>query len=64
MFRRGARGSIIDLTFAALRLASRIGDWCVLEVMTLNDRRCIELSIEERSHPVNAGRGGKGRSLS
>ena len=34
-FRRGAGGgSIIDLMIAAPRLASRIGDWCVLEVIT------------------------------
>ena len=35
-FRRGAggEGSIIDLTFAAPRLASRIVDWCVLQVIT------------------------------
>ena len=64
-FRRGAGvGSIIDLTFSAPRLASRIGDWCVLEVITLSDHRCIGFNIEERSHPVSAGRDGKGRSLS
>ena len=34
-FRRGAGGSIIDLTIAAPRLASRISDWSVLEVITL-----------------------------
>ena len=63
-FRRGAGGSIIDLTFAAPRLASRIVDWCVLQVITLSNHQCIEFSIRERSHPVNAGRGGKGRSPS
>ena len=63
-FRRGAEGSIIDLTIAAPRLASRIGDWCVLEVITLSDHQCIEFSIQKRSHPVNAGRGGKVRSPS
>ena len=57
-------GSIIDLTFAAPRLASRIVDWCVLQVITLSDHQCIEFSIRERSHPVNSGRGGKGRSPS
>ena len=36
-FRRGAGGSIIDLTIAVPRLASRIGDWCVLEIITLSD---------------------------
>ena len=39
-------------------LASSIGDWCVLEVITLSDHQCIQ----ERSHPVNTGRGGKVRS--
>ena len=63
-FRRGAGGSIIDLTIAAPRLASRIGDQCVLDVITLSDHQCIEFSIQERSHPVNTGRGGKVRSPS
>ena len=63
-FRRGAVGSIIVLTIAASRLPSRIGDWCVFEVITLTDHQCIEFSIQERSHPVNAGLGGKGRSPS
>ena len=31
----------------------------VLEVITLSDHQCIEFSIQERSHPVNVGRGGK-----
>ena len=62
-FRRGAGGSIIDLTFAAPRLASRIGNWCVLEV-PLSDHRCIDFSIEERCHPVNAGGDGKGKRTS
>ena len=57
-------GSIVDLTIAAPRLASRIGDWCVLDVITLSDHHCIEFSIQERSHPVNTGRGGKVRSHS
>ena len=63
-FRRGAGGSIIAFTFAAPRLASRIVDWCVLEVITLSGHQCIEFSIQKRSHPVNTGRGGKGRSPS
>ena len=63
-FIRGAGGSIIDLTFAAPRLASRIVDWCFLQVITLSDHQCIEFGIQERSHPVNSGRGGKGRSPS
>ena len=63
-FRRGAGGSIIDLKFKLPRLASRIVDWCVLQVITLSDHPCIEFSILERSHPVNTGRGVKGRSPS
>ena len=63
-FRRGAKGSIIDLMISAPRIASRIGEWCVLDVITLSDRRCIEFSIQERTHPGNAGRGSKVRSLS
>ena len=61
-FRQGAGGSLINLTFSAPRLASRIVDWCILQVITLSDHQCIEFSIRERSHPVNTGRGGKGRS--
>ena len=63
-FRRVAGGSIIDLTIAAPRLASRIGDWSVIEVITLSDHWCIEFSTQERSRPVNTGRGGKVRSPS
>ena len=63
-FRRGAGGSIIDLTFAAPRLASRIVDWCVLQVITLSDHQYIEFSIQKRSHPVDTGKGSKGRSPS
>ena len=63
-FRREAGGSIIKLTFATRRLASRIVYWCVLQVITLSDHQCIEFSIRERSHTVNTGRGGKGRSPS
>ena len=58
-FRRGAEGSIIDLTIAAPRRTSKIGDWFVLDVITLSDHQCIEFSIQERSHPVNTGRGRK-----
>ena len=39
-------------------------DWCVLQVITLSDHQCIELSIRERSYPLNMRRGGKGRSPS
>ena len=63
-FKRGAGGSIIDLMIAAPGLASRIGDWCVLNVIRLSDHQCIEFSIQERSHLVNTGRGGKVRSPS
>ena len=45
-------------------LTSRIGDWCVLEVITLSDHQCIEFSIQERSHSVKVERGGKVRSPS
>ena len=61
-FRRGAEGSIIDLTIAAPRLASRISDWSVLEVITLSDHRCIEFTLEQRCQAVDKGRGGEGRS--
>ena len=64
MFRRGAVGSIIDLTIAALRLASRIGDWSVLEETTLSDHQCIAFSIQERSETVDKGKGDKERSPS
>ena len=60
--RRGAWESIIDLTIATPRLASRVGDWCVLEVITLSDHQCIEFSILDWSHPVNTGRGIKVRN--
>ena len=63
-FRRGVEGSIIDLTISAPRLASRIGGWCVLEVITLSDHRCIEFGLQERSQTVDKGRGSKGRSPS
>ena len=63
-FRRGAGGSIIDLTIAAPRLTSRISDWSVLEVITLIDHRCIELTLEQRCQAVVKGRGGEGRSPS
>ena len=61
-FRRGAEGSIIDLTIAAPRLAPRISDWSVLEVITLSDHRCIEFNLEQRCQAVDKGRGGEGRS--
>ena len=32
--------------------------------MTLSDNQCIEFGIQEQSHPVNMGRGGKVRSPS
>ena len=48
-FRRGAGGSIIDLTIAAPRRASRISNWSNLEVITLSDHRCIEFDLEQQS---------------
>ena len=67
-FRRGGGGgggaSIMDLTFAAPRLAPSIADWCFLQVISLSDHQCIEFNIREWNHPVNTGRGGKGRSPS
>ena len=57
-FRRGAGGSIIDLTIAAPRLASRMSDWSVLEVITLSDHRCIEFTLEQRCQAMDKGRGG------
>ena len=64
MFRRGAEGSIIDLTITAPRLASRISDWSVLEVITLSHHRCIEFILEHGCQAVDKGRGGEGRSPS
>ena len=63
-FRRGAGGSIIDLTIAAPRLASRMSNWSVLKVITLSDHRCIEFVLEQRCQTVDKGRGSKGRSPS
>ena len=63
-FRRGAGRSIIDLQIAAHRLASRISDWSVLEVITLSDHRCIEFNLEQRCQAVDKGRGGEARSPS
>ena len=61
-FRRGAGRPIIDLKIAAPCLALRIGDWCVLKVITLSDHRCIEFNLEQRCQAVDEGRGGEGRS--
>ena len=47
-FRRRAGGSIINLTFAAPRLASRIVDWCVLQVITLSLRQSASANLMER----------------
>ena len=63
-FTRGAGGLIIDLTIAAPRLASRIGNWSVFEGTTLSDHQCIEFSLQKRSQTVDKGRGSKGRSPS
>ena len=48
-FRRGTGWPIIDLKVAALRLASKIGEWCVLEVITSSAHRCIEFNLETQS---------------
>ena len=63
-FRRGARGSIIDLTIAVPRLSSRIGGWSVLEEKTLSDHQCIEFNLEQRRQAVDKSRGSEGRSPS
>ena len=63
-FRRGAGGSIIDLTIAAPRFASRISNWSVLEVITFSDHRCIEFDLEQLCQAVDKGRVGEGRSPS
>ena len=60
-FRRGSGGSIIDLTIAAPRLASRIGGWSVLEETTLSDHQCIEFNIEQGRQAVDKDRGSEGR---
>ena len=60
----GGRGSIIDLTIAAPRLASKIGYWLVLEEITLSNHRCIEISLEQRRQAVEKGSGGEGKSPS
>ena len=56
--------SIIDLTIAAPRLASRIGDWSILEETTLSDHGCIEFSLQKWRQAMDEGRGGKERSPS
>ena len=62
---RGKGGDqIIDLTITAPRLASRIGDWSVLEGITLISHRCIEFSLEQRNQAVERGRNGEVRSPS
>ena len=55
---------MIDLTIAAPRLASRISDWSVLEVITLRDHRCIEFDLKQRCQAVDKSRDNKGRSPS
>ena len=63
-FRRGAGGSKVDLTIAVPRLASRISDWWVLEVITLSDHGCIEFDLEQRCQAVDKGRDSEGSSSS
>ena len=36
-FRRGVEGSIFDFTISTPHLTSNMGDWCVLDVITLSD---------------------------
>ena len=62
--RRGAGGPISYLTIATPCLASKVGDWCVLEVITLSDHRCMELNLEQRCQAVDKDRGSEGRSPS
>ena len=67
MFKKSSRliaDAIIDLTIAAIRLASKISDWSVLEIITLSDHQCIESNLEQRCQAVDKGRGGDGRSPS
>ena len=45
-------------------IASRIGDWSVLEETTLSDHRCIEFNLEQRHQAVDKGRVSEGRSPS
>ncbi|XP_043465285.1 uncharacterized protein LOC122500429 [Leptopilina heterotoma] len=53
-FRRGAIGSIIDLTIASTPLFKRISDWRVSEEYTASDHQYIEFSVS-----VGDTRGGK-----
>ena len=61
-FRRGAGGQ--QMISRLPRLASRISDWSVLDVITLSDHRCIEFDSEKRCQAVDKGRGSEGRSPS
>ena len=63
-YRRRAGGSITDLTIDAPRLASRMSNWSVLEVIILSDHRCIEFDLEQWCQTVDKGRGSEGRSPS
>lgn len=44
-FGRSNTGSIIDLKIANAGIVTRIGDWDVLDEVTLSDYRYIEFSI-------------------
>ncbi|XP_043469805.1 uncharacterized protein LOC122503366 [Leptopilina heterotoma] len=48
-FRRGASGSILDLTFATPHLARRIRNWKVLDQVTMSDHQYIEFSVSEEN---------------
>ena len=63
-FRRVAGGSIIDLTIVAHRIASRISNWSVIEVITLSDHRCIKFDLEQQCQAVDKVRGRERRSPS
>ena len=63
--RSGGGGvNIINLTIAAPRLASRVGDWSVLKETTLSDYRCIEFNLEQQRQAVDKGRGNEERNPS
>lgn len=52
-FRRsGCRGTIIDLTMATTRVASRVRDWRVHECYTASDHQHIGFVIEEPDHRI------------
>ena len=46
-FRRGHTGSVVDVTIASERVATKIKGWKVLEDATLSDHQYLEFHIEE-----------------